>query len=84
MEEHGGASPNPAAPDAVFIGAGAALDGGLQAVKVPALPRLVADAALAWAVRFPKWGGRTEGAHLLVVSGAFISEFVGVVVRHHP
>src|SRR5512146_3202163 len=51
VEEHGGLAPHPAAPDLAFAGAGFALDGALATAKVPTVPRVVADAALAWAVR---------------------------------
>jgi hypothetical protein len=81
LEEHGGLSPRPAAPDAVFIGGGVALDGGLAALKVPAVPRLLVDAGAMWAVRVPQWGGRTESAHLLVFSGAFLREWLAGMIR---
>lgn len=81
VEEHGGLSPNRAAPDAVFIGGGFALDGGLAALKVPAGPRLLVDAGAMWVVRVPKWGGRTESAHLLVFSGVFFREWLAGMIR---
>lgn len=81
VEEHGGVSPRSPAPDAVFISGGFAFDGGLAALHVSAVPRGLAVVGAMWAVRVPKWGGRTESAHLLVFSGAFLREWLAGMIR---
>jgi hypothetical protein len=84
VEEHGGLSPRPAAPDVVFIAPGAALDAGLQLAHVAPIPRLVADVSAAVVLRTWKPLGRTEGSHFLFGIGAAVAEFGGVVLRGHP
>jgi hypothetical protein len=84
VEAHGGVAPRPAAPDVVFVGAGAATHTLALVTRRPWWQRVAADALLAWAVRVPRWGGRTEGASLLVGLGAFGSEWSAWVFCRGP
>lgn len=84
VEEHGGLAPKPAAPDAVFIGAGAAVEGVALVTHRPWWQQALAVGALAWWVRVPQAGGRTEAAHLLVYTGAFSVWWLHLWVARHP
>lgn len=81
VEDHGGVAPKPAASDLYFLGGGFVVDAALAHAKVPVVPRVVVDGLAAWAVRVPKWGGRTEAAHILVVGGAFLDAWVRGIVK---
>lgn len=80
-EDHGGDSGRPAAPDALFFAGGFVLDGTLAQLKVPVVPRVALDALGAWVVRVPKWGGRTEAAHGIVLAGAFSDAWVRGILK---
>lgn len=85
-ELHGGAAAKPEPSDWVFMGGGAALDGGLQLAKVPAGARVLAVAASVIILRYPRWGGRYEGVGLTIPFGAFVPEWTHMLVHglKHP
>lgn len=84
VEAHGGLSPRPAAPDVVFLAAGAGVETLAVVTRRPWWQQLAAVGALAWWVRVPRAGGRTESAHLLVVAGAFPVKWAQVALCGHP
>jgi hypothetical protein len=84
VEEHGGLAPKPAAPDLVFVGAGAAVETVALVTRRPWWQQAAAVGALAWWVRVPRAGGRTEAAHLLVYGGAFPVWWFHLLVARHP
>jgi hypothetical protein len=84
VEQHGGLAPRPAAPDVVFLAAGAGVETLAVVTRRTWWQQLAVVGALSWWVRVPEAGGRTEAAHLLVIAGAFPVKWAQVALSGHP
>ena len=56
----------------------------LQLTKVKPVARVLIEAATSLIVRTWQPFGRSEGSHLLVLEGAFVVEWLGLLVRGKP
>lgn len=63
---------------------GTALDASLQLAKIPVGYRLAADATAAIVVRVTPLFGKNLDSGFFVMTGATVSEIVGLVIRRKP